>query len=353
MAINLATKFETKLDNRFVKNSLTEAACGNQYTFDGVNAIKVWTLNNPTINDYNASASQFRYGQVTEVQDEINTYQLIGKKSFASSFDETNVQDQMFVKKATVYLKQVWDEVFVPMIDKYRLEKWANGAGQGGYSSTALTKSNVVEALLTANAALDDAGVPREGRFIFIKSDVAIKYKIADEFKTADGIMAKYVIKGQIGAVEDVPLISVPAKRMPAGVAFIVKYKQASADPMKLKKLKATVDPVGFAGTVMEGLVRYDSFVLANKADGIYVYATDAAKVAQNVAFTLSDTSLTLATATASGVIKYTKDGTNPKTNAEALTYSASITVASGDHIRAYASKSGLLNSAITEYTVE
>ena len=353
MAINLATKFEKKLDERFKLGSLTDVACGTQYDWDGVNAIKVWTLANPTLNDYNASASQYRFGQISEVDDEVNTYQLVKKRSFAKSFDETNVQDQHFVKKATAYLKQVWDEVYTPDIDKYRLAKWAEGAGQGGYNSTALTKSNVVEALLTAQAALDDAGVPHENRFVYAKSSLIIKYKLADEFKTADGIMQKYAIKGQKGEVDGSPLISVPDSRMPAGVDFMIKYKQATADPVKLRKLKASVDPVGFAGTVMEGLVRYDAFVLANKAGGIYVYGSDAAKMAQNVAFTLSGTKLALATSTASGVIKYTTDGTNPKTSSTAATYSASFDVASGDVIRAYASKTGLTNSAITEYVVE
>lgn len=353
MAINLATKFETKLDDRFRKGSLTDGACGTQYTFDGVNAIKVWTLSNPTINDYDASASQYRFGQITEVDDEINTYQLSKKKSFANAFDETNVQDQMFIKKATVYLKQVWDECFVPMIDKYRLGVWANGAGQGGYNSTALTKSNVVEALLTGMAALDDAGVPRENRIVFVKSAIAIKYKLADEFKTADGIMQKFVVNGQIGAVDGCPLVSVPNSRMPKGVDFLIKYKQASADPMKMKMLRAKNDATGFAGVVMEGLVRYDSFVLANKADGIYVYGSSAGDMAQNVTFTYSGSKVTLATATASGVIKYTVDGTNPKVSATAQTYSDSFAAASGDHILAYASKSGLTNSAITAFDVE
>ncbi len=353
MAINLATKFDKRLDERFKLGSLTDVACGNQYDWDGVNAIKVWTLQNPSVNDYNASASQFRYGQIEEVQDEVNTYQLMHKKSFAPSFDETNVQDQMFIKKATVYLKQIWDEVMVPIIDRDRLNTWAEGAGQGGYNSTALTKSNVVEALLTAQAALDDKGVPHENRVVFAKSSLIIKYKLADEFKTADGIMQKYAIKGQKGEVDGSPLISVPDSRMPKGVDFMIKYKQASADPVKLKKLKLQIDPLGVAGTVMEGLVRFDSFVLANKADGIYIYGSDSAKMAQNVAFTLSGTKLALATSTASGVIKYTVDGSNPKTSSTAVTYSASFDVASGDVVRAYASKTGLMNSAITEYVAE
>lgn len=351
--INLATKFETKLDQRFAVQSLTEVAVGNQYDWDGVNAIKVWTLDNPVLSDYNAAASANRFGEVSEVTDEVNTYQLLKMRSFAKTFDETNVQDQKFIKKATAYLKQVWDEVYTPEIDTYRLKVWAQGAGMGGYNSTALTKANIVERMLTAQAELDSAGVPHENRYIFARASVIIKYKLADEFKTADGIMTKYVIRGQKGEVDGSPLISVPDSRMPKGVDFIIKYKQATADPMKLKKLRSNDNVPGIAGTLMEGLVRFDAFVLANKANGVYISASDSTAVVQNVSVTYSENKVTLASATSGATVKYTVNGRNPKTDADASTYSAAFTVKSGDIVRAYASKAGLLNSAITEYKVE
>lgn len=353
MAFNLATKFEKRLDERFKLGSLTDVACGNQYDWDGVNAIKVWTLNNPELHTYNSSASQYRFGQWHEVEDEVNTYQLTQKPSFAETFDGLHIKDQMFVKKATAYLKQVWDEVLVPLIDKYRLKKWAAGAGLGGYSSSALTKSNVVEALLTGQADMDDAGVPHENRFVYAKSSIITKYKLADEFKTADGIMTKYAIKGQKGEVDGSPLISVPDSRMPKGIDFMIKYKQASADPLKVKMLRAQENPPGVFGTLMEGLLFFDAFVLANKAQGIYIYGSDANTLAQNVTYTLSGGKVALASATASATIKYTTDGTNPKVSSTAATYSASFAVNSGDVVRAYASKSGLMDSAISEYDVE
>lgn len=351
--INLATKFETKLDERFTQQSLTDVACGTQYDWDGVNAIKVWTLDAPVLNDYNVNGGMARFGAVTEVTDEINTYQLMKKRSFAKTFDETNVQDQKFVKKASAYLKQAWDEAYVPEIDAHRLKVWANGAGGGGYNSAALTKSNVVERLLTAMAEMDNKGVPHENRYIFCRASVIVKYKLADEFKTADGVMTKYVIKGQKGEVDGAPLISVPDSRMPKGVDFIVKYKQASADPVKLKMLRANDNVSGIAGTLMEGLVRYDAFALANKADGIYISGSDADAVTQNVSFTFASEKLTLASATASAVVKYTTDGRNPKTSDTAQTYSAAFTIPAGTKVvRAYASKTGHVNSAITEYYV-
>lgn len=351
--INLATKFEKKLDERFHLQSLTDVAVGNQYDWDGVNAIKVWTLDAPVLNDYNVEGGMNRFGNVTEVSDEVNTYQLLMKRSFTKSFDETNVQDQMFIKKGTAYLQQAWDEAYVPEIDKYRLKVWANGAGCGGYDATALSKTTVVKKLLEAQAALDDKGVPHENRYIFARSSVIINYKLADEFKTADGIMTKYVIKNQKGEVDGSPLIAVPDSRMPKGVDFIIKYKQATADPVKLKRLRANDNAPGIAGTLMEGLVRYDAFVLANKADGIYISASDANAVAQNVSFTYASDKLTLASATSGTVIKYTTDGRNPKTSDTAQTYTAAFAIPAGTKVvRAYAEKSGLLNSAITEYNI-
>lgn len=347
MAINLFEKFSPKLDERYRLASRTDVACGNDYEWEGVNAIKVLTLMNPTLNDYVASGTN-RFGTPTEVQDEAAVYALTKKRSFANTFDVTNVQDQGFVKRAVNYLKQVWDEVYVPEIDKYRLQRWADGAATVKVETTALAKSSIVEALLTAQAALDDLGVPHENRFIYAKSSIIIKYKLADEFKTADGIMTKYAIKGQKGEVDGSPLIGIPDSYMPAGVNFIIKYKKASADPMKLKMLRAHETVPGIAGVLMEGLCRYDSFVLANKANGIYVHAQSGActtptiEIASNVATITAGTGET---------VKYTTDGTNPKTSESAEVYNGSSkpTIPAGATVRAYAYKSGSVNSGIAE----
>ena len=348
MSINLLEKFSPKLDERYKLGSRTDVACGNDFDWEGVNSIKVLTLMNPTLNDYQVGSGMNRFGTPTEVQDEAAVYSLNKKRSFSNTFDVVNVQDQGFVKKAVMYLKQVWDEVYVPEIDKYRLQRWANGAGTVNVDATALTKGTVVEAMLSAQAALDDLGVPHENRFIFAKSSIIIKYKLADEFKTADGIMTKYAIKGQKGEVDGSPLIGVPDSYMPAGVNFMIKYKKASADPMKLKILRAHENAPGIAGTLMEGLCRYDSFVLANKANGIYVHAQSGACTTPTIQIASNKATIT---AGSGETIKYTTDGTNPKTSETAEVYndSSKPTIASGATVRAYAYKTGSVNSGIAE----
>ena len=347
MSVNLFEKFSPKLDERYKLGSLTDVACGNDYDWEGVNSIKVYSLMNPTLNDYVASGTN-RFGTPSEVEDSVAVYALEKKRSFSATFDVTNVQDQGFIKKAVNYLKQVWDEVYIPEIDVYRLKRWANGAGQSKLDAAALTKTTVVEALLEAQAALDNAGVPHENRYIFAKSSVITKYKLADEFKTADGIMTKYVIKSQKGEVDGSPLISVPDSKMPAGVNFIVKYKKASADPMKLKMLRAHESVPGIAGVLMEGLCRYDSFVLANKANGVYVHAQSGACTTPTIEIASNQATMT---AGSGETIKYTTDGTNPKTSETAEVYNGSSkpTIPAGATVRAYAYKTGSVNSGIAE----
>lgn len=353
---NLASSNETRLDKRFSSGSITDAWTSKQYTFDGVNAIKVWTLGQATINDYTLSPSTgtSRFGAITEVGDELNTYQLMRKRSFNMSFDETNVQDQMFVKKAQAYLQQVWDEQFVPEIDKYRLSTWANGAGQGLINATALTNSTIVRAMLTANAALDNKLVPRKGRVFLVPTSVAIETKLASELSNNSNFTDKAIINGIINVIDGVPVVVGPDTLFPAGVEFMVKYKEASVDPMKLKLLRAITNSENVAGTLMQGLIRYDSFVLAQKANGIYVYSKSGvtATPTGDNGVTASG-KVTLACTTGSSTIKYTTDGSNPKTSPTAATYSAAFTSpASGSVVRAYATASGLVNSAIFELAI-
>lgn len=340
MAINLATKFSTKLDERFKMRSLTDAWCGHNYDWNGVNSINVWTILTDELNDYDATASANRFGTPTEVQDELNTYVLTRKRAFTKTIDATNTQDQMFIKKASAYLKQVWDERYVPENDTYRLKTWANGAGLGTVGSS-LTESTIIKALLSACAEMDDACVPQENRVIFVRTDVSVKCKLATDLLGNRDWTNKAIVKGQVTSLNGVPIVEIPKSRMPAGVEFMIKYKNASADPSKMHMLRSHDDAPGIAGVLLEGLCRYDSFVMANKADGIYVYSVGGVAAPE---ITKDGNSVTIS---GTGTIKYTTDGSNPKTSSTAQVYSGAITVDEKTKVRAYAEQAGQLNSAI------
>ena len=345
--INLADKYEKKLDERYQHRSFTDKWCGSAYNWEGVNSIKVWTINAGELHDYTASGAN-RFGTPAEVEDELNVYTLLKKRSFTNTIDITNTQDQMFIKRANSFLKQMWDERYVPEIDKYRLKVWANGAGLGKVNSTALTKATVVEAVLTALADMDDAAVPSENRVILMASDVAIQTRLASELANNQNWTDKAIVKGKIAELGGVPVVAIPSSYLPSGVEFMVKYKNATADPQKLKMLRSNDNAPGIAGVLMEGLVRYDSFVLAQKADGIYVYSKSG--VCATPTASITSNAVTLTCSTSSATIKYTTDGTNPKTSSTAQTYSAAVTITKDTHFRFYAEASGMVNSAIASY---
>lgn len=349
MAQNLKETYEGLLDNRFTQKSLTEQHVGKDYDWVDQNTIKVWTIGRVSLNDYNTGVGTSRYGTPTEFDDEINTYSLTQKKSFTNTVDLLINSEQGNIKKGNTLLKQIWDEEYVPTIDKYRLSVWANGAGLGDVNSTALTKGTIVEKLLKAHAAMSNQLVPQDGRVTFVTNTMAVETKLATELQYNEAYTGKSIINGQIGRMNGSPIVAVPDSYMPEGVEFMVKYKRATVDPIKLRKLNAHKDPPGIAGTLLEGVVRYDSFVLAQKVNGIYVYSTNGAV---KPTFAKANGNITI-TSTGSAKIFYTTDGTNPKVSKTASEYTAAFTAPSaGTLIRAYATKSGAVNSAIGEYTV-
>ena len=347
MAVNLFKKYETKLDERFTQQSLTEKWCGNDYDWDGVNSITVLTPDTMEMHDYTASgANRYTGGSApSEIQDEANTYTLSKKRSFGGTVDITNNQDQMDVKKTNRLLKQQWDEVVVPEIDMYRLHTWANGAGTAVINSTALTNETLIRQLLVGGKVMNNHHVARDNRVAFVTESMAVELKLATELKYNEGYTDKAIVNGQIAKMNNMPVVAVPDDYMPAGVEFMLKWKRASADPMKLRKMLAHKDPPGLSGYLLEGLCRYDSFVMAQKAYGIYVYGSSG--IVATPTASLSSSKIVLASTTSGTTIKYTTDGSNPKTSSTAQTYSSSLTVESGKVLRAYAYKTGLVNSGI------
>ena len=64
------------------------------------------------------------------------------------------------------------------------------------------------------------------------------------------------------------------AKSINPKLNFIIKYKGATVDPMKLKNLRVQKNPMGIDGDVVEGRYIYDAFVKDAACDGIYISTT-------------------------------------------------------------------------------
>lgn len=352
MAINYTTKYSPLIDERFEAKSITDRFAGKKYDFDGVKSIKVYSIDTVGLNDYNRGATANRFGTPNELGDTLQTMTMTQDKSFTFTIDRGNAADQMNIKHCNEQLKSNWDEVCTPYVDKYRFGVWANGAGLVTSAAAAPAKANIIEAIMTASASMSNKLVPKTGRALFIGETLYIATKLATEVVGIDTLGAKSVANGAVGRIDGMDIIVVPDSYLPAGVQFMIKYTNATVDPMKLKTMRVQKNPPGIDGDLGECRFYHDSFVLANKANGICVYVL-AANVVTAPTITVTTGKATLASATSGATILYTLDGTNPKQSDTAQTYSAAVDVASGQVMRVAATKSGLLSSGIVEKVIE
>ena len=191
-------------------------------------------------------------------------------RAFTYSIDKGNQVQQYNIKAATRSLKRQIDEVVTPEIDKYRMEKWATGAGLTTSADTSLTKSNVLEAIMTGSMQMNNALVPKKNRVLFIKESIYLQCKLADQIVGIDSLGEKAIKDGSVGMIDQMKVVPVPDSYFPENTNFIIKYKGATVDPVQLKTYRILTEQRGVDGDVVEGRIIYDSFVLTTRNKGIY-----------------------------------------------------------------------------------
>ena len=77
-------------------------------------------------------------------------------------------------------------------------------------------------------------------------------------------------LKGVIANLDGANVIKVPAARLPKSFGFMLAHPVATVAPTKLEDYKIHEDPPGISGSLVEGRICYDAFVLENKAKAIY-----------------------------------------------------------------------------------
>ena len=108
MAINVANKYSTKLDERFHQKSVTDAFAGKDYDFVGVNAINVYSSDEGDFGDYTRSGSS-RFGTIKELGDTVQTMRMTQDKGGTFSIDAGNAAEQFIVKQCNARMKATWD----------------------------------------------------------------------------------------------------------------------------------------------------------------------------------------------------------------------------------------------------
>jgi hypothetical protein len=171
MAVNLASKYSSKIDERFTLKSLTEAAVNNSYDWEGVKTISVYDIPTVAMGNYTRTGLA-RYGTAAELDNNKTDYTLTRDRAFTFAIDRGNWQETQMVQEAGKALSRQLNEVVIPEVDIYRLAAMSAAATTAGNVSaaTVITNTNAYSSLLKQLKSKQTLKVPLEGRIAFRKA---------------------------------------------------------------------------------------------------------------------------------------------------------------------------------------
>lgn len=270
----LASKFSNKVDEAFQRAALANLVTNNDYDWEGVEAVKVYSIPVVDLNDYKRSGAN-RYGTPDELGNSTQLMTVKKDRSWTFTIDKGNkLQSQMVMDAGKAVARQLALKV-IPEFDTYVFKRIAQGAiKQGHTSATAVTKSNAYAEFLAAQEALGDKNVPDEGRVCLCSYKFAGLLKQDPSFMRDCDTAQNMHIKGMLGEVDGAKLIRVPSSRLPEGCDFILTHPIATVAPKVLSEYKIHTDAPGISGWLCEGRIIYDAFTLKNKRDATYYHGT-------------------------------------------------------------------------------
>ena len=279
MARELVTRYAPYVDEIFSQESKKSLLTNNDFDFDGAGTVKIYKVSTADMNDYGrngaAEGNWSRYGKVADLDATTETMTLSKDRSFTfviDKLDENETARQL--SGATALARQVRN-VVVPEVDTHVYTKVAAGAGT--VLETELTSTNIYDQILVASKTLDDELVPEEGRVLVVTPDVYRLMKLNKEIVMETEIGADMRKKGVISNLDGAAVVKVPAVRLPKDFSFMLTHPCATTAPTKLEDYNTHLNPPGINGTLVEGRIVYDAFVLENKKKAIYYVKNKAA----------------------------------------------------------------------------
>ena len=268
MAVNLAQKYSSVLDQVFTAGSYTDKYVNKKYDFDGVQTINVYTVTTVEPTDYKRSDTGDRFGGNNELQNIVTPYTLKNDKSFKLVIDRGNYEQTALAEKAGAVMKAEMEERVIPMIDADRLKAAATGATAVSQAITA--GSNAYTDILKAEAFLDEDKAPVEGRVLFVTPGYynAIKEYITTTMQ-ADAYNSKLISRGYVGELDGIPVVKVPTSYFPTQTNAVLWHRDALLGAKQIMNTRIKTDSELVDGTLLLGRFIYGSFVLNGKKKSV------------------------------------------------------------------------------------
>ena len=268
MAVNLAQKYSSVLDQVFTAGSYTDKYVNKKYDFDGVQTINVYTVTTVEPTNYNRAETGDRFGGNNELQNIVTPYTLKNDKSFKLVIDRGNYEHTALAEKAGAVMKAEMEERVIPMIDADRIKAAATGATAVSQAITA--GNNAYTDILKAEAFLDEDKAPVEGRVLFVTPGY---YNTIKEYITttmhADTYSSKLISRGYVGELDGIPVVKVPTSYFPTKTNAVLWHRDALLGAKQIMNTRIKTDSELVDGTLLLGRFIYGSFVLNGKKKSV------------------------------------------------------------------------------------
>lgn len=276
MAINLTTVFKPYTDELFSTESKKALLTNNDFDWTGAHTVKVYKIGTSAMNDYSRNPVEgftgSRYGTIKDLDATTEEFTLRKDRSFTFAIDKLDTDETAQQLEAASALARQQREVVIPEVDSYVYNVMATGAGTKPAAVT-LTETNIYSEILKATEALDDAEAPESGRVLVVSPSVYLLMKRSQDITMETEIGNDMRLKGVISNVDGAAVVRIPSARLPEDFGFMLCHPCACVAPTKLEDYKIHVDPPGISGSLVEGRVVYDAFILDNKKKAIYYQA--------------------------------------------------------------------------------
>ena len=280
MSIDLTTKFQPYTDEQFTTESKKALLTNNDFDWTGAHTVKVYKISTSTMNDYDragtgSGATGSRYGAVAALNATTEEFTLSKDRSFTFAIDRLDTDETAQQLAAANALARQQREVVIPEVDKYVYGVMTTKAGTKP-EAAALTAENIYTEILKGSQALDDAEVPESGRVLVVTPATYLLMKQCKDITMETDIGNDLRLKGVISNLDGMSVQKIPATRLPENFGFMIAHPVATVAPVKLEDYKVHSDPPGISGSLVEGRICYDAFVLDNKVKAIYYQAVTA-----------------------------------------------------------------------------
>lgn len=281
MAIDLVTKFAPYTDEQFSTESKKSLLTNQDFTWDGAHTIKVYKISTSDMHDYLRDGflpegQWSRFGPVDGLSATTKEMTLTKDRSFTFSIDKLDTDETAQQLAAASALARQTREKVIPEVDSYTYGVMASNAGHKP-DALALTASNIFAEVTKASQALDDAEVPETGRVLVVTPAVYTLMKQSSDITLDTDVGQEMRLKGVIANLDGAAVLKVPSVRLPVNFGFMLAHPVATVAPTKLEDFRIHQDPPGISGSLVEGRICYDAFVLDNKVKAIYYQALPAA----------------------------------------------------------------------------